>query len=53
MVENAWAPIVATWGLENRTAAIRVINMSPKSTRVEVRVGGADINPYLCIGSLS
>ena len=28
MVENAWAPIVATWGVENRTAAIRVINMS-------------------------
>ena len=51
MVENAWAPIVATWGLENRTAAIRVINMSPKSTRVEVRVGGADINPYLCVGA--
>ena len=51
MVENAWAPVVATWGVENRTAAIRVINLSAKATRVEVRVGGADINSYLCIGS--
>jgi hypothetical protein len=50
MVENAWAPVVATWGVENRTAALRAINLSPKATRIEVRVGGADINSYLCIG---
>lgn len=45
----AWAPCNATWGLENRTAALRVI-MGPtgagKATRVEYRLAAADINPY-------
>lgn len=46
-VENTWAPTTATWGRENRTTAIRVIGDSPKSTRVEYRQLGADMNPYI------
>ena len=46
-VENTWAPTTATWGLENRTCAIRVIGDDPKSTRVEYRQLGADMNPYI------
>lgn len=45
----AWAPCNATWGVENRTSALRVINgpAGPgKSTRVEYRLAAADINPY-------
>jgi glutamine synthetase len=45
----AWAPCNATWGIENRTAALRVIpgpTGPGKSTRVEYRLAGADINPY-------
>ena len=45
----AWAPCNATWGNENRTTALRVINgpSGPgKSTRVEYRLAGADLNPY-------
>ncbi len=47
LVKGAWAPTAATWGIENRTAAIRVIPGDSQSQRVEVRVGGADANPYL------
>ena len=47
LVKGAWAPTAATWGIENRTAAIRVIPGDQYSQRIEVRVGGADANPYL------
>ncbi len=46
-VENTWAPTTATWGHENRTAAIRVIGGSAKSIRVEYRQPGADMNPFV------
>jgi len=38
LVKGAWAPTTATWGVENRTTALRVIPGSEKSQRVEVRV---------------
>lgn len=47
LVKGAWAPTAATWGIENRTSALRVIAGSPKAQRVEFRVGSADSNPYL------
>jgi glutamine synthetase len=46
-VENTWAPTTATWGRENRTAAIRLIGDGPKATRLEYRQLGADMNPYV------
>ena len=46
-VENTWAPTTATWGLENRTTAIRVIGGSAQAMRIEYRQLGADMNPYL------
>jgi glutamine synthetase len=46
-VENTWAPVSATWGVENRTCAIRVIGDGAKSMRVEYRQPGADVNPYV------
>jgi glutamine synthetase len=46
-VAQTWAPTTATWGLENRTTALRVIGDSPKSTRVECRFLAADMNPYV------
>ena len=51
LVEGFWAPTSATWGVDNRTAAVRVILGSKKATRMELRVGGADINPYLAIAA--
>ncbi len=47
LVKGAWAPTAATWGYENRTTALRVIQGSAKSQRIEFRVGSADANPYL------
>jgi glutamine synthetase len=51
LVEGFWAPTRVTWGVDNRTVAFRVIPGGPKSTRVEVRVPGADINCYLAMAA--
>jgi glutamine synthetase len=50
-VPGAWAPINATWGMDNRTTAVRAIPGGKKSSRVELRVTGADINPYLAMAA--
>jgi glutamine synthetase len=47
LVEGAWAPTTITWGIDNRTTCIRALPISPKSTRIELRVVGSDANPYL------
>jgi glutamine synthetase len=51
LVDGYWAPTKVTWGLDNRTVALRVIPGTPKSTRVEVRVPGSDVNPYLAVAA--
>ena len=51
LVEGFWAPTRANWGLDNRTVACRVISGGRKSTRLELRVGGSDLNPYLAIAA--
>lgn len=51
LVDGAWAPTTLTWGIENRTTALRVINASEKYTRVETRVPGSDTNPYLAMAA--
>ena len=50
-VPGAWAPVNATWGVDNRTTAVRAIPGRRKSTRVELRLTGADINPYLAMAA--
>lgn len=47
-----WAPRAATWGIENRTCAVRVIPGSEKSTRIEHRLTGADVNPYIGMAAM-
>jgi glutamine synthetase len=51
LVEGFWAPTKASWGVDNRTVACRVIPGSAKSTRVETRISGSDINPYLAVAA--
>lgn len=51
LVDGFWAPTKPTWGLDNRTVACRVIPGSSKSTRLELRVPGSDVNPYLAIAA--
>jgi glutamine synthetase len=50
-VPGTWAPVNASWGIENRTAAIRAIPGSKKATRIEFRLPGADSNPYLAMAA--
>jgi len=51
LVPGFWAPTDATWGIENRTTALRVIPGSAKSQRVEFRLGSADANPYIALAA--
>jgi glutamine synthetase len=50
-VPGVWAPLNASWGVENRTCAIRAIPGSAKSTRLEYRQTAADINPYIAMAT--
>jgi len=47
LVKGAWAPTAATWGVDNRTTAVRAIPGDEASQRMEFRIGSADGNPYL------
>ncbi|MCY3884549.1 MAG: glutamine synthetase [Gammaproteobacteria bacterium] len=47
LVPGAWAPTYASWGIENRTSAFRVIEDGNGGCHIENRVPGADSNPYL------
>lgn len=49
LVDGFWAPTKPTWAVDNRTVACRVIPGSSKSTRLETRVPGSDVNPYLAV----
>ncbi len=55
-VPGVWAPLSASWGIENRTCGSRVIlGPSDHAARIEFRQTAADINPYIamatCLGS--
>ena len=49
LVEGAWAPTTLTWGVDNRTVALRVLSGAETSCRLETRVIGSDANPYLAM----
>ncbi|HEY8090842.1 MAG TPA: glutamine synthetase family protein [Polyangiaceae bacterium] len=51
-VPGVWAPLNASWGIENRTCALRAIPGSAKSTRLEYRQTAADINPYVAMATM-
>ena len=50
-VGGSFAPTAIAWGLDNRTCALRVLG-SGHSMRVELRVPGGDVNPYLAVAAL-
>lgn len=45
-VDGSWAPTRLAWSYDNRTAGFRVVGKG-KSLRIECRIPGADVNPYL------
>lgn len=51
LVEGAWAPTTVTWAVDNRTTALRVLPEGENSSRVETRVVGSDVNPYLAMAA--
>ena len=52
MVGFAAAPTVASWGEDDKSAAVRVLSRSPKAARIESRVAGGDANPYLVLAAV-
>lgn len=53
-VIGMFAPTRAVWSLDNRTAGFRICGENTRAIRVECRIGGADLNPYLaCAGLLA
>ena len=51
-VEGTWAPLNTTWGMDNRTCSVRIINNGRRAIRVENRVPGADANFYLVFSAM-
>ncbi|WP_375779329.1 glutamine synthetase family protein [Bradyrhizobium sp. ma5] len=49
LVPGCWAPTCPSWGVDNRSCAVRVIPADPSAHRLEYRLAGADINPYLAL----
>ncbi|MBO6919997.1 MAG: glutamine synthetase [Rhizobiaceae bacterium] len=49
--KGTFAPTKVIWSVDNRTAAFRLCGDGTKAVRIECRVGGADINPYLAIAA--
>ena len=52
LVPGSWASTSVSWGIDNRTAALRVIGRTPDAFRLEHRVPGADANPYLALAAM-
>ena len=50
-VPYSFCPTTASWGMDNRTVALRVIEGSDSATRIEKRDAGADCNPYLLMAT--
>ena len=48
---GTFAPTKAIWSMDNRTAGYRVVGANSKAVRVECRIGGADLNPYLAMAA--
>lgn len=47
----SWAATTATWGADNRSVAVRMVGQEPEQQRLEHRMGGADVNPYIVIAA--
>jgi glutamine synthetase len=52
LVPLTFAPVSRAWGIDNRTAAIRLLNETGAGTRLEIRVAGGDVNLYLGLAGL-
>jgi len=51
LVPGSWAPTHSSWGIENRSCAVRAIPRAGPASRIEFRVPAADSNPYLVLAA--
>lgn len=54
-IENYWAPVAVTWGLEDRLSSVRLIAppvCKAAATRLEIRIPGADLHPHYALIAL-
>ncbi|WP_339947627.1 glutamine synthetase family protein [uncultured Albimonas sp.] len=51
-VAGTFAPTKICWSMDNRTAGFRVVGEGTKAVRMECRIGGADLNPYMAIAAM-
>jgi glutamine synthetase len=51
LIPGFWAPTEASWGVDNRTCALRAIPGGPEAQRVEYRIAAADANPYVILAA--
>ncbi len=49
--KGSFAPTGTAWSIDNRTAGFRLCAENTKSVRVECRIGGSDMNPYLAMAA--
>lgn len=49
---NSYAPVAASWGINNRTVSLRIPAGAPETCHIEHRPAGADANPYLVMASI-
>ncbi|KAF7554610.1 hypothetical protein G7Z17_g2795 [Cylindrodendrum hubeiense] len=55
LIENYWAPVTVSWGLEDRFSSIRLVSQpicKPSATRLEIRIPGADLNPHYALAAI-
>lgn len=50
--KGSFAPTRIIWSVDNRTAGFRLCGDGTKAVRVECRIGGSDLNPYLAMAAL-
>jgi glutamine synthetase len=51
-MKGTFAPTKTAWSVDNRTAGFRLCGAGTKGVRVECRIGGSDLNPYLAQAAL-
>jgi glutamine synthetase len=51
-IEGSFAPTAIAWGRDNRTCALRVVGHGGDALRVENRVPGGDVNPYMAVAAM-
>ncbi|WP_377296252.1 glutamine synthetase family protein [Rhizobium sp. SGZ-381] len=51
-VAGTFAPTKIVWSMDNRTAGFRLCGDGTKGIRIECRIGGSDLNPYLAMAAL-